>query len=542
MPTKPAVGQVTHFAPKDLKPDPTQPRRTYQQKSLTELAGDLKQHGVIQPLTIRWENGPIIVHGERRWRASQIAKLETVPCILIETPDTIERGARQVSENLHREDLHPLDLAEYLDDLRKREGKTHNELVKALQDKGLTEAGHLKVRQLLDLVLLPKWVKDYMRQGKLLETVAHRLVALVKWPEIMKAAKTEIDNAIKWRDGLSNREARDIVADAIRSGGIDLDWQHGDEARQFPMSACNGCEFKVKSGHTNYCVNPAEFKKKNDAALKLLADEKRAEDKQAAERAKNGKTTKEEQSLQASKSRRKTELKLEKIENYLDKWLRAKMLATPPALPAGRTHALALWMACGAPTGRRGEFSTYNQDYREENRQTPHNSTGVFMKDWKLGDLPTFLNLPENVARDTWDDMARAAIRCMTMEQLRSFAHWLKVDLLAIGFAVDVDYLNLLRSPDLLKLAKLGKLPDAKGTMKELKKKILAPASVKLIGVPDDLRKVYEKAPQAEKALKVDLEELLPPPSPATVAELGRAASAAATSKKPAKKVAGKRK
>lgn len=105
-----------------IVPDPGQPRRTFPQDSLRELSDSIKQDGVIQPIEVA-ESGNEqyrIVHGERRWRAAQMAGLETIPAMVRRTDyDTITRLVRQLVENIQREDLNDVDRAGGL--LRMRE-------------------------------------------------------------------------------------------------------------------------------------------------------------------------------------------------------------------------------------------------------------------------------------------------------------------------------------------------------------------------------------------------------------------------------------
>ena len=105
-----------------IVPDPDQPRQTFPQNSMQELSDSIKQDGVIQPIEVA-ETGNRqyrIVHGERRWRAAQMAGLETIPAMVRRTDyDTFTRLVRQLVENIQREDLNDVDRAAGL--LRMRE-------------------------------------------------------------------------------------------------------------------------------------------------------------------------------------------------------------------------------------------------------------------------------------------------------------------------------------------------------------------------------------------------------------------------------------
>lgn len=104
-----------------LFPSLTNPRKRFTDASIEELAGSIREKGVLEPLIVRvpptaedWEIGPIeafeIVCGERRYRAAKAAGLETVPCLIRDLTDEQVLDI-QIHENLHREDVHPMDEA-----------------------------------------------------------------------------------------------------------------------------------------------------------------------------------------------------------------------------------------------------------------------------------------------------------------------------------------------------------------------------------------------------------------------------------------------
>ena len=105
-----------------IDPDPDQPRSTFHEDALRELADSIRQDGVIQPIEVT-QSSPgryLIVHGERRWRAAQLAGLETIPAVVRRRDyDEVTRFVRQVVENIQREDLNDVDRAAALLRLRK---------------------------------------------------------------------------------------------------------------------------------------------------------------------------------------------------------------------------------------------------------------------------------------------------------------------------------------------------------------------------------------------------------------------------------------
>src|SRR5207253_10721843 len=104
-----------------IGPNPKQPRQTFDDQSLEAMAASIREVGVLQPVVVRSRNGGYeLVAGERRLRAARLAGLATIPAIVREGDDT-ESLREALIENIHREDLAPLELAgafqELLEDL-----------------------------------------------------------------------------------------------------------------------------------------------------------------------------------------------------------------------------------------------------------------------------------------------------------------------------------------------------------------------------------------------------------------------------------------
>lgn len=113
-----------------LKPNPSQPRKHFEQDALEELAESIRENGVIQPLIVREKNGGFeIVAGERRWRAAKIAKLEKLP-VVVRTATDQDVAELTLIENIQREDLDPIEEAEAYQKLAERFGLTHEEIAR----------------------------------------------------------------------------------------------------------------------------------------------------------------------------------------------------------------------------------------------------------------------------------------------------------------------------------------------------------------------------------------------------------------------------
>ena len=157
-----------------IKPNEEQPRKRFDEKRLAELAESIKQYGIIQPILVKKEGTVYrIVAGERRFRAAQIAGLKEVPV-------TIFKGEEeyQVSliENLQREDLNPIEIAEAYNELMERFNYTQDELSKKV-GKSRSE-----VSNSMRLLNLCEKVKDLVRRGEL-STGQVRPLAVLKHDE-----------------------------------------------------------------------------------------------------------------------------------------------------------------------------------------------------------------------------------------------------------------------------------------------------------------------------------------------------------------------
>ena len=106
--------RVQYIKIHDIMPNANQPRKTFNEEKIGELADSIKEHGIIQPIVVRKrEKGYEIVAGERRWRAAIKAELSQVPCLVRELNDE-QNMLIAIIENMQREDLNPIEEAEGL--------------------------------------------------------------------------------------------------------------------------------------------------------------------------------------------------------------------------------------------------------------------------------------------------------------------------------------------------------------------------------------------------------------------------------------------
>ena len=156
-----------------LTPDPNQPREEFDPDALQRLAGSLKSRGQVQAIRVRWDESTgkwIIVSGERRWRAAQLAGLPTLNCV--EAPATLspdEILEDQIVENCLREDLRPVEQARAFETLMNRKGLNQKQLADYLH---LTAAS---VTRSLAMLRLPEGIQEKIDEGELTPTVAYEL-------------------------------------------------------------------------------------------------------------------------------------------------------------------------------------------------------------------------------------------------------------------------------------------------------------------------------------------------------------------------------
>lgn len=132
----------------DIRPNPRQPRRVFDERGLRELAASIRRHGIIQPLTVRrgaegWE----LVAGERRLRAAKMAGLETVPCIEAAVDDR-ESALLALVENLQRRDLHYFEESAAIADYLRQSGVTQEEAAALLGRSPSAVANKLRLLRL----------------------------------------------------------------------------------------------------------------------------------------------------------------------------------------------------------------------------------------------------------------------------------------------------------------------------------------------------------------------------------------------------------
>ncbi len=187
-------GELRKLAIELLQPGKYQPRKDMSPEALEELASSIRAQGVIQPIVVRTlaENQYEIIAGERRWRASQLAQLDVVPCIIKDVPDEAAVAIALI-ENIQREDLNAMEEAVALDRLMNEFELTHQQVADAV---GKSRAA---VTNLLRLNNLNDDVKIMLEHGDIEMGHARALLALEGLTQT-EAAQTVAGKGLTVRD------------------------------------------------------------------------------------------------------------------------------------------------------------------------------------------------------------------------------------------------------------------------------------------------------------------------------------------------------
>ena len=171
--TNPATNEkIVEMKITEIEPDINQPRKMFNEEKLTELADSIKEHGVLQPIIVAKKDDYYqIIAGERRWRASKIAGLKTIPTII---RDYDEKKIREVSliENIQRENLNPIETAQAIKELMEEHNLTQEQLAKTLGKSRSAIANTVRILNLDERVI------ELVNEGKLTEGHARSLVAI----------------------------------------------------------------------------------------------------------------------------------------------------------------------------------------------------------------------------------------------------------------------------------------------------------------------------------------------------------------------------
>ena len=234
-----------------------QPRKSFDQEKLEELADSIRQHGVIQPLTVRKLSSGYyqIIAGERRWRAARMTELTEIPAVVIEADDQKAMELAMI-ENLQREDLNPMEEAAGYQSLiqtyhmtqeeaARRVGKSRSAVANAMRllglqpgvrklvEEGTLSAGHARALLPLSPALQTKAAEAVVQSQlsvRQTEALAKRMLAEPKEePELPEPPK-EVDYAAEAQQSLSSRLGRGVrIVTGRKKGRIELEYYGLDD-------------------------------------------------------------------------------------------------------------------------------------------------------------------------------------------------------------------------------------------------------------------------------------------------------------------------
>lgn len=179
---------------RDLRPNPYQPRRDFNEEKLQELADSIREHGIIQPLVVRKSSikGFDIVAGERRFRAAQQLGLTSVPAVVREFSD-VQLMEIAIIENLQREDLNAIEIAEAYHNLMDKCHLTQEQLARRVGQ------SRSHVANMLRLLQLPGDVRSLVSRGTLSMGHARALLAVEDETKQAELARKAVDEELSVR-------------------------------------------------------------------------------------------------------------------------------------------------------------------------------------------------------------------------------------------------------------------------------------------------------------------------------------------------------
>lgn len=241
----PRAEELRDVAVSDISPNPRQPRRRFDPQTLEQLAASVSERGVLQPVLLRPrpDGGYELVAGERRWRAAQIAGMESIPAIVRQREDAVALELALI-ENMAREDLNPVDEARACAALVEELGLTREQVGRRVG------RGRVAVSNLVRLLDLPDEVLELLQEGRLSEGHGRALLLAEDHALRKRLALQAVD------DGWSVREteararqsnAAPRVAQRPRGpAGVHPDQQQAAVEIAHALTGALGAEVRVK--------------------------------------------------------------------------------------------------------------------------------------------------------------------------------------------------------------------------------------------------------------------------------------------------------
>jgi ParB family chromosome partitioning protein len=190
------IAERFHTVPiSQISPNPMQPRRDFDDTALSELAASLKSDGMMQPLVVRQNSdGYSLIAGERRFRAARLAGLTDVPVVVMDKVNDTRMLELALVENIHREDLNPIELAEAVSRLMSACNLTQEAVAVKLGK------SRVAITNTLRLLNLPGSIQSLVREGRLSEGHARALMGLESETAMLAMADQIMNQSLSVRE------------------------------------------------------------------------------------------------------------------------------------------------------------------------------------------------------------------------------------------------------------------------------------------------------------------------------------------------------
>ena len=226
----------------EIRPNPAQPRRTFSDQELAELANSIRARGVLLPILVRPDPDAVdryqIIAGERRWRAAKQAGLDRIPAI-VRNSDDLELLEIGIIENVQREDLNPLEEAEAYDALIKRFGHTQDKLADSVGK------SRVHISNTIRLLNLSETSREHLRNGRISAGVARAALGAPDPDALINLAiakKLTVRNVESHAKRLKDGDTLDRVRSSVESGSADVD----TVALEADLSRVLGLDVEIK--------------------------------------------------------------------------------------------------------------------------------------------------------------------------------------------------------------------------------------------------------------------------------------------------------
>lgn len=475
-----ARSQVLQLPLAHVIPDPNNPRKEFDEDALQDLADDIAQRGVEQPITVYPIAGGFyrIKLGERRYRASKLAGMETIPALVAaddpdDTPE-LDRLLDQVKENCLRKDLTPIEWGHFFKRLREDFNLQVKDIPEMLEQRGMKRISRSYISNFMRLTELPEWASAMIASGKIPASWGKHLLVACESPKVEQLIREALqeraaDNYNEWDAIHTESDLQEAVIEVFVDAHPRLDrrcttWDErqplyraadltDDDKAALQVRTIGGIEFvldldeherrqqaardaDVKPARSSYVPGDDEDSEQDED----IDDEIDRDLDDASPR-----PTREPAKKEALPSQ-------DKVSEYLTAWLRRHIVETVFDQECGGKSAaqdlarrLMAWSAFGSPDkSDHGDYVTGDTAAMSLLRGTAQ----------ELG-LPTLGHfLTDSVdPSHQHEQVARALLARMGVDNLMLVAVWLGIDLEA-AYKLDADYLELHTRAGLEKLAK----------------------------------------------------------------------------------------